>query len=143
MLRKPHFLGLQTFGRPLLDGHFGVCCYEIRTTWGKPKLWVGRYARVVGEAPRDGKGSNIMDEISVGRCPCGASITVSIEECAVTHSLPQCREFKALDPPDFLIYVRRFQQRSPLYRVTPLASRVARLVRNSWALIRRRKEATW
>lgn len=43
----------------------------------------------------------------LGFCPCGQRIYASVEHGAIAHDLPQCPEFEAMDPDEFLTYVRR------------------------------------
>jgi hypothetical protein len=43
----------------------------------------------------------------IGRCPCGQRIGANAETCAVVHALPYCDAFMALEPDDFLEYVRK------------------------------------
>lgn len=48
-----------------------------------------------------------MEFTDVGICACGQPIAVSTKDFAVIHKLPQCEQFKQLEPDEFLAYVRR------------------------------------
>lgn len=44
------------------------------------------------------------------KCPCGGTATVTSDErgepASLLHTLPMCGEFKDLDPPEYLRWVR-------------------------------------
>lgn len=41
-----------------------------------------------------------------GVCPCGKKFFVCTPQCAVIHELPMCEKFKALEPHEYLRYIR-------------------------------------
>ena len=43
----------------------------------------------------------------LGLCPCGRRIFASVDQVAVIHEVPYCKQFFELEPLEFLIYVRR------------------------------------
>lgn len=43
----------------------------------------------------------------LGLCPCGKEIAASMDPPSVVHGLPYCEKFLALEPDEFLTYVRR------------------------------------
>ncbi len=43
----------------------------------------------------------------LGPCPCGCEIFATTDPCGVIHALPDCAAFEALEPDEFLAYVRR------------------------------------
>lgn len=43
----------------------------------------------------------------LGLCGCGRHIYADVQKMAVIHELPFCKEFKDLDPKEFLAHVRK------------------------------------
>lgn len=43
----------------------------------------------------------------LGYCPCGKQIHASTDPPSVMHGVPWCAAFEALEPDEFLAYVRR------------------------------------
>jgi hypothetical protein len=43
----------------------------------------------------------------LGLCPCGQKIGANTQFYAVAHGVPECSEFRTMEPDEFLAYVRR------------------------------------
>ena len=52
-------------------------------------------------------GTKLLHGKPLGKCVCGKDIFADFAEYAVMHEMPYCAEFEALEPDEFLAFVRR------------------------------------